>query len=90
MSKTIDEKRAKKAQKFITHAKKEFEKIIPRDKIDNVEITTCVEKDGAFEIIGSVGTTSPTGKEKTFGYSAVVNVDANEECSLEKIKLLEA
>ena len=35
MSKTVDEKHAKKAQKFIISAKKEFKKIIPRDKIDN-------------------------------------------------------
>ncbi len=87
MSKTVDQKREMKAQKFIVNAKEEFKKLIPRDKIDSVGVTECVEKDGDFEITGMVGTVSPTGKEKTFGYTAKVNVDANEVCSLVKLQV---
>ena len=65
MSKSIDEKRIIKAQKFIIGAKEEFKKHIPKDTIDDIGITECKEKDGAFEITGSVSTTSPTKKLKT-------------------------
>ncbi len=89
MPKSEEEKRAKKAQKFITKSKKEFEKIIPRDKVDEIIVTSCVEAEGAFEIAGSVATISPTGKQKTFGYNAVVNEDEAGTCSLGKLQVNE-
>jgi hypothetical protein len=78
-----------KAQKFLTSAKEEFKKYIPRDAIDDIGVTQCAEKDGAFEITGSVGATSPTGKEKTYGYCAVVAVDEGGNASLLKLQVSE-
>ena len=89
MSADINEKRMLKAKKFITGAKKSFKNLIPRDTINDVTITECVENDGDFSITGSVGTESPTGKQKTFKYSAVVKMDADMKCSLEDLKVSE-
>lgn len=90
MAKNIEEKRKNKAQSFIKGAKDEFKKFIPRDKIGDVDIRECVEKDGGFDITGSVATTSPTGKLKTFGYSAFVEVDGEgAKCSLSKLQVRE-
>ena len=89
MSKTLEEKNEIKAQKFITQAKKEFEKLIPRDTIGNVAVTECVEEGGSFKITGSVGTVSPTKKQKTFKYSATVNVDDDGKCALADLQVTE-
>ena len=87
MSKSVDQKRAKAAQKFIAGANEEFKKFIPRDKIESVNVTKCVEKDGAFEINGGVSTISPTGKKKTFAYTASVETDAEGVCSLASLQV---
>ena len=89
MSKLTDEKREMKAKKFIMAEKEAFKKVIPRDTIRDVDVTECTEKDGAFEIGGSVSTLSPTEKRKTFGYTAVVNVDDEGNASLAKLKVSE-
>lgn len=89
MAKLTDEKREMKAQKFICGAKEEFKKFIPRDKIDDIGITECAEKDGVFQILGSVSTTSPTGKSKTFGYTAAVAVDGDGKAELSELKVKE-
>ena len=89
MSRTNDEKREIKVIKFITDSKEAFKTFIPRDKIDDVGITECKEKNGAFEVGGSVSTTSPTGKLKTFGYSATVNMDEDGNCSFSKLQVKE-
>lgn len=85
MSKAVEEKREAKAQKFIANAKDAFKQFIPRDKIDEIGVTACAEKDGVFEITGPVATTSPTGKMKTFSYIADVKVDEDGTCSLIKL-----
>ena len=85
MSKKVEEKREAKAQEFIAGAKEAFKQFIPRDKIDEIGVTACAEKDGAFEITGPVATTSPTGKLKTFSYTAEVKVDEDGTCSLVKL-----
>ena len=89
MAKTIDEIREEKAKKFVTGLKDEFKKFIPRDKIKNVEITGCVNKGDAFELSGAVGTKSPTKKDKTFRYVALVAVDAEGACTLSDLKVSE-
>ena len=89
MAKMTDEKRELKAQKFIIGAKDEFKKFIPRDKIDDVDVKECAEKDGVFEMLGSISTTSPTGKSKTFGYTAAVAVDEDGNATLSDLKVKE-
>ena len=89
MSKTIDEKREENVRQFIINAKTEFKKFIPRDTITDIEVTDCVENDGPFSVTGSLGVTSPPGKLKTFGYSAIVDADADGNCSLAKLHLSE-
>ena len=89
MAKTIEEKRMAKAQKFVTHSKTEFKKHIPRDKIKDIEITTCTPRDDAFEITGAIGATSPTGKLKTFGYTVTVNVDEAGNASFASLQVSE-
>ena len=78
-----------KAREFITGSKDVFKSFIPRDKIDEVAVADCTEKDGAFDLTGSVGTTSPTGKEKTFKFTAVVRVDEEGTASLCKLQVSE-
>ena len=89
MAKMDNEKRAMKVREFIANAKDEFKKLIPRDKIDDVSITELNEKDGAYAISGSVGTISPTGKLKTFRYSACVKADEEGNCTLDKLSVSE-
>ena len=67
-------------KEFMSNAKEAFKNQIPRDKVDDIAVTDCAEKDGAYEVTGSVGATSPTGKLKTFGYTATVTADANARC----------
>ena len=66
-----------KAKKFIQNAKDAFKNEIPRDTINDIKVTGCTEKDGVFELVGAVGTTSPTGKSKTFRFTAAVKVEEN-------------
>lgn len=89
MSDKIEEKQIQKAQNFIIGAKKEFKKFIPRDTIEDISVTDCIEEGGNFVITGSVGTLSPTKKEKTFRYSAAVNVDESGKCSLANLQVSE-
>ena|GEM_PF-2087044 len=89
MAMTIDEKRQQQAKLFISGAKEAFKMFIPRDTINEIAVTECVEKDGAFELSGPVDTTSPTGKLKTFGYTATVIVDADGNASLSKLHVRE-
>ena len=89
MAKSVDEKRLAKAQKYFTNAKEEFEKVIPRNKIGSIGVTKCTEKDGSFEFTGSVATTSPTGKFKTFSYVANVKEDADGKFSVESLEVKE-
>ena len=89
MSKTINEKREENVKKFIIDAKTEFKKFVPRDKITDIDISDCVENNGSFAVNGSVGATSPTGRLKTYGYSAIIDIDADGNCSLAKLQLSE-
>ena len=78
-----------RAKEFMTKSKSLFKKFIPRDTIDEIGVTECVEKNGAFELSGPVCTTSPTGKQKTFRYNASVKVDDEGTCSLSGISVSE-
>ena len=85
MSKEIN--REEKATKFVLGSKSAFQQYIERDKVDSVGVSSCVEKDGLFEFTGPVNLKSPTGKEKTFEYTALVNVDDDGKCSFTDIKV---
>jgi len=89
MSKKEEINREQLAKEFITDAKDVFKKFFPRDKIEDVEVTECVEKNGAFAVTGSVGTLSPREKEKTFKFNATVVVDAEGECALTGLQVSE-
>ena len=82
-----EETREEAAKKFILGAKDQFKTLIPRDTISDIQILECDEKDGVFKLKGSVGTVSPTGKEKTFGYCAEVKVDESKNCSLTALQI---
>ena len=88
MSKAAED-RELKARNFMSNLRTEFKPFIPRDFIAEVTITECVEKDGAFDLTGSVGTISPTGKEKTFKYVSVVNLDEEGNPFLSKLQVSE-
>ncbi len=88
MSKAAED-RELKARTFMSNLRSEFKPFIPRDFIAEVTITECVEKDGAFDLTGSVGTISPTGKEKTFKYVSVVNLDEEGSPFLSKLQVSE-
>ena len=88
MSKAAED-RELKARTFMSNLRSEFKPFIPRDFIAEVTITECVEKDGAFDLTGSVGTISPTGKEKTFKYVSVVNLDEEGNPFLSKLQVSE-
>ena len=87
MFKKVNEQRDIKAQNYIINAKEEFKKYIPRDTIESIGVTECVEKEGLFEFNGPVAATSPTGKEKTFRYTASVDVNTDGVCSIVKLQV---
>ena len=89
MPKSIDKKREKTAKETITKAKDAFKHFIPRDTIQDIEITECEKKDGAYELSGPVGTKSPTGKLKTFHYTATVIVDEEGNGSISSLSVKE-
>ncbi len=78
-----------RAKEFMTKSKSLFKKIFHRDRIDEIGVTECTEKNGAFGLSGPVCTTSPTGKQKTFRYNASVKVDDEGTCSLSGISVSE-
>ena len=89
MSKAAEDARELKARAYMTGLRDEFKPFIPRDLIEKVTITECVEKGGAFDLTGSVCTLSPTGKEKTFKYVSVVNLDEEGNPFLSKLQVSE-
>lgn len=89
MSDKIEKKREAKAKSFITAAKEAFQQFIPRDTIGEITVTECAENAGTYAMLGSVSTLSPTGKSKTFKYTATVNEDADGKCTLADLKVSE-
>lgn len=87
MSKSVEEKREEKVRKFIVKSKKLFKTFIAKDTVDDVDISELSEKDGGYEVAGSVSATSPTGKLKVYSYTASVVVDGDGECSFSKLNV---
>ena len=86
---TTSEKNAMKAQNFILNAQEEFKKHFPRDRITDLCISKCSENGDDFDVSGSIGAVSPTGKNKTFGFTATVKVSEYGDCSLAKLEIKE-
>ena len=70
-----------------------FEEVakIPRDRVVKIDVTDCDEQEAQpcarFSLSGPVSTVSPTGKDKTFSYRAVVDV-REEGCTLVSLKVI--
>ena len=85
-------RKSKLAQKFIKNAVEDFSEKLPRNKIEDIGITNCVPDESykdadRFLIEGSVETTSPTGKIRTYKYNAAVDV-ACRKCTLADLSVL--
>ena len=68
------------AQEFLKGAKSAFAEKLPRNKILDIGVTECVPDETVIapvrmKITGSVETTSPTGKPRTYLYHAKVDVE---------------
>ena len=92
MGNITDSKESRAAQEFLLKSKKIFADQIARNKVNNVDISSCVldesYSDAArFSVVGSVETTSPTGKLKTYEYKATVDV-TGKRCSLASLEVL--
>lgn len=91
MGNFTDSKESRCAQEFLLKSKKAFAEKIARNTVQNIDVFSCLldEKDPAanrFTLVGSVETTSPTGKLKTYRYSASVAVNGK-DCSIASLEL---
>ena len=92
MGNITDSKESRIAQEFLLKSKKIFADRIARNKVNNIDISSCVldetYSDAArFAVVGSVETTSPTGKLKTYEYKATVDVKGK-ACTVESLEVL--
>ena len=92
MGKITDSRESRYAQEFLMKSKKLFDERIERNKVNSIDISDCVldetYSDAArFAMVGSVETTSPTGKLKTYEYKATVDV-CKKECNLVALTVL--
>lgn len=79
MGTIIGTKESKIALDFLKKSKAAFSEKIARNTVKDIGVSECVLDESAgtlrFAITGSVETTSPTGKERTYLYHAKVDVD---------------
>ncbi|MBQ3866213.1 MAG: hypothetical protein II776_04870 [Clostridia bacterium] len=80
IGKIADTKESWTAQDFLKEAKGAFAEKLPRNKILDIGVTECVPDETVttpvrMKITGSVETTSPTGKPRTYLYHAKVDVE---------------
>ena len=92
MGTIIDTKESRAVQAFLQKSKEAFSAQIVRNKVSNIDISSCVLdetcKDAVrFAVMGSLETTSPTGKLKTYQYRATVDVDGK-NCKFADLKVL--
>ena len=88
----MDTKESRLAQAFLLKSKPAFAEKIERNKVKDIDILSCVCDEtvtgvARFEITGSVETSSPTGKPRTYQYRALVDV-AGKECTMADLKVL--
>ena len=92
MGNITDTKESRIAQNFLLKSKDAFAAKIARNKINSIDVSGCVLDEAytaaaRFAVVGSVETTSPTGKLKTYEYKATVDVKGK-ECSLASLEVL--
>ena len=92
MGTIMDSKESRAVQNFLQKSKEAFAAQITRNKVNNIDISSCVLDETVttavrFAVIGSVETTSPTGKLKTYQYRASVDVDGK-TCKFADLKVL--
>ncbi len=92
MGNITDSKESRAAQEFVLKSKKTFSDQIARNKVNSVDISDCVldktySAAARFSVVGSVETTSPTGKLKTYEYKATVDV-AGKTCAFASLEVL--
>ena len=92
MGTIIDTKESRAVQNFLQKSKEAFAAQIARNKVNNVDISSCVLDETytagiRFAVVGSVETKSPTGKLKTYQYRASVDVEGK-TCKFADLKVL--
>ena len=92
MGTIIDTKESRAVQTFLQKSKEAFAAQIARNKVKSIDISSCILDDTEpsvvrFAVVGSVETTSPTGKLKTYEYRATVDVDGK-NCKFADLKVL--
>ncbi len=92
MGTVIDTKESRAVQNFILKSKEAFASKVARNKVNNIDISSCAQDDAytagvRFAVMGSVETTSPTGKLKTYLYRASVDVNGK-ECKFAELNVL--
>ncbi len=94
MGKIIDTKESELVQEFVKNAKEDFSEKIFRNRVVDIDVTECLQDESFTEgvrmkVTGSVETSSPTGKPRTYEYHAVVDVHGKkaEFASLEVLPL---
>ena len=88
----VDNKESRLAQNFLLKSKEAIAAKIARNTVKNIDISDCAQdeayKEAArFLIVGSVETTSPTGKTKTYKCRATVDVKGK-ECNFASLEVL--
>ncbi len=83
MGTIINTKDGRTARNFVLRSKEAFSEKIPRNTVKDIDISECVRVEDYTEAVriavtGSVETTSPTGKTKTYRYQASVDVNGKE------------
>ncbi|MBQ7173188.1 MAG: hypothetical protein IJR88_03645 [Clostridia bacterium] len=91
MMNITDSKESRAAQEFLMKSTKAFEAKIARGKVNNIDISVCTQDETytalpRFQVVGSVEITSPTGKLKTYGYHATVDVNLK-DCTLASLEV---
>ncbi|MBQ9428208.1 MAG: hypothetical protein IJU41_01540 [Clostridia bacterium] len=92
MSNVIDSKDCGRVRDFIMASETAFAAKFERNKVNNIDISSC-EIDASYTageryaVVGSVETTSPTGKLKTYMYRAAVDV-VGKKCALANLEIL--
>ena len=85
-------KETKHAQDFLLKSKEAFAAKIARNKVNNIDFTVFTRDEAYTEAVrflaeGSVETTSPTGKLKTYRYNATIDVNGK-DCKFASLDVL--
>ena len=91
MGTIVDTKESRLAQNCLLKSKEAFAAKIAKNKVMDIDISGCVcdetcKEAARFNITGSVETSSPTGKPRTYRYDAVVDVNGK-DCKIADLKV---